>query len=236
MRRKIEIAPSILSADFARLADEIAKVEQAGADVLHLDVMDGHFVPNLTFGPPVVSWIRKSTSMPLDAHLMVEEPSRYIDGMARAGVNRLSVHAEADHHLHRTLQAIREQGIRAGVALNPATPLAAIEDALEQVDFVLVMSVNPGFGGQSFIPAALKKIRKLRALLTSYNRDLRIQVDGGVGPDNLRDVIAAGADIIVVGSAVFAAKVPAGRAVQELRDIAGACLQSDGGSRQAAHV
>jgi ribulose-phosphate 3-epimerase len=220
VRRKIEIAPSVLSADFAHLADAIGIAERAGADLLHLDIMDGHFVPNLTIGPAVVASIRKATRLPLDAHLMVEEPSRYLDSMAQAGVDWISVHAEADRHLHRTLQAIKERRIVAGVAINPATPLSALDEILPDADFILLMSVNPGFGGQGFIPASLKKIRKLTDLLTSYNCRARIEVDGGIGPANLADVLDAGADIVVAGSAVFNAEVPADAALRELRGIA----------------
>jgi len=217
----IEIAPSILSADFARLSIEIGKVEQAGADILHLDVMDGHFVPNITIGPPVVTSIRKATTLPLDAHLMVEEPSRYLDAMIQAGVNWISVHAEADTHLNRTVSYVRSHGLRAGVALNPSTPLVAVEEVLPEADFILIMSVNPGFGGQCFIPSALKKIRKLREIITSNGYHARIEVDGGVGPDNLSEVLAAGAEIIVMGSAIFGAKRGASEAVTELKAIAG---------------
>ncbi len=217
----IEIAPSILSADFARLSDEIRKVEQAGADVLHLDVMDGHFVPNITIGPPVVASIRKATSLPLDAHLMIEEPSRYLDAMVQTGVNWISVHAEADTHLNRTISHLHDHGVRAGVALNPSTPLVAVEEVLPEADFILVMSVNPGFGGQSFVPSTLKKIRKLREIIASNGYHARIEVDGGVGPDNLSEILAAGAEIIVMGSAIFGSKRGASEALTELKAIAG---------------
>ncbi len=217
----VEIAPSILSADFARLSEEIGKVEKAGANLLHLDVMDGHFVPNITIGPPVIASIRKATSLPLDVHLMIEEPSRYLDAMIQAGANWISVHAEADTHLNRTVRHLRDHGLRAGVALNPSTPLVAVEEILPEVDFVLIMSVNPGFGGQSFVPSTLKKIRKLREIIASNGYHARIEVDGGVGPDNLSEVLASGAEIIVVGSAVFGAKRGPSEAVTELKAIAG---------------
>ena len=218
---KFELAPSILSADFSRLADEIGEAEKAGADVVHLDVMDGRFVPNFTFGPPVVSAIRKVTSLPLDAHLMVETPSRLLDGFIRAGVNRLSVHVEAEPHLDRALNHIREAGILAGVAINPGTPLSALEEILPIADFVLVMTVNPGFGGQPFISSMLKKIDRLREIIVRNRYRTRIEVDGGIGADNLRDVLAAGAEIIVAGSAVFGSAKGVDGAIRKLRDIAG---------------
>ena len=218
---KFELAPSILSADFARLADEIGEAEKAGADVVHLDVMDGRFVPNFTFGPPVVAAVRKVTSLPLDAHLMVEAPSRFLDDFIRAGVNRLSVHAEAEPHLDRTLNHIREAGVLAGVAINPGTPLSALEEILPIADFALVMTVNPGFGGQSFIPSMLKKISRLSEIIVSKKYGTRIEVDGGVCADNLRDVLAAGAEIIVAGSAVFGSVKGVDGAIHELRNIAG---------------
>jgi ribulose-phosphate 3-epimerase len=216
----VTIAPSILAADFSRLAEQIASVEHGGGDILHLDIMDGHFVPNLTIGPPVVESIRRCTSLPLDVHLMLEDPGRYADDMMRAGANWVSVHVEADNHLHRTVHHIRSQGVRAGVALNPATPVLALEEILPEVDFVLVMSVNPGFGGQKFIPSTLQKIRKLRELIAFNNYRARIEVDGGIDSSNLHDVISAGAEIIVAGSAVFRSRGTPAEALRELRDIA----------------
>lgn len=218
MGSSFELAPSILSADFARLADEIGAVEKAGADVVHLDVMDGRFVPNFTFGPPVAAAIRKVTSLPLDAHLMVETPSRFLDDFIRAGVNRISVHLEAEPHLDRTLNHIRNAGVLAGVAINPGTPLSALEEVLTLADFVLVMTVNPGFGGQTFIPSMLKKIDRLREMIVLTGSGARIEVDGGVGADNLRDVLDAGAEIIVSGSAVFGAAKGINDAIRELRN------------------
>ena len=219
MKFKFELAPSILSADFTRLADEIGAAEKAGADVVHLDVMDGRFVPNFTFGPPVVAAIRKITSLPLDAHLMVEAPSRLLDDFIRAGVNRLSVHVEAEPHIDRALNHIREAGVMAGVAINPGTPLAALEEILPIADFALVMTVNPGFGGQPFIPSMLKKISRLRKIIVSNGYRTRIEVDGGVGADNLRDILAAGAEIIVAGSAVFGSAKSVDEAIRKLRNI-----------------
>jgi ribulose-phosphate 3-epimerase len=218
--RGIQIAPSILSADFAHLAREIEKVESAGADLVHLDIMDGHFVPNITIGPPVVSSIRRFTVLPLDVHLMIEHPEQYIDGFIHSGVNWMSVHVEADIHLERTLHYIKDNGVRAGVALNPATPLGSLEEILGLADYVLVMTVNPGFGGQEFIPATLKKIRRLRESIVSNGYHVRIEVDGGIGPDNLAQVLAAGADIIVAGSAIFSSAKGASEAVREMKRIA----------------
>jgi len=218
---KFELAPSILSADFARLADEIHAVEKAGVDVLHLDVMDGRFVPNFTFGPPVVAAIRKATSLPLDAHLMVETPSRFLDDFIQAGVNRLSVHVEAEPHLDRTLNHIRKAGVLAGIAINPGTPLSALEEIMPIADFVIVMTVNPGFGGQPFIPSMLKKIDRLSELIVRNGYRTRVEVDGGVCADNLLNVLAAGAEIIVAGSAVFGTAGGTRAAIRELRNIAG---------------
>ncbi len=219
MRRTITIAPSILSADFANLSREIEKVRNGGADLLHLDVMDGHFVPNITIGPPVIASIRGCTDLPLDAHLMIEEPSRYLETLVQAGANWITVHIEADTHLNRTVNFLKEQGIRAGVALNPATPLNTLDEILPDVDHVLIMTVNPGFGGQRFIRSSLDKIRKLRHIITSNSYNTRIEVDGGIGPDNLQQVLDAGADVIVVGSAIFKAERGASEVVEELKTI-----------------
>jgi len=199
----IQIAPSILSADFARLGEEIKAAERGGAGLIHVDVMDGHFVPNITIGPMVVKAARRATNLPLDCHLMITDPDLYIDEFARAGASMISVHVEAVVHLHRTLAAIREMGCKAGVVLNPATPLGSIEEALPFVDYVLVMSVNPGFGGQSFIEASLDKIRRLRGIIDSRGFKANIEVDGGIGLDNIADVVRSGAEWIVAGSAVF---------------------------------
>ena len=198
-----EIAPSILSADFTRLADEIAAVEAGGAKVLHVDVMDGHFVPNITIGLPVVKSLRKATTMTLDAHLMIEEPGRYAVQFVEAGADMVSVHVEADVHLQRTLVAVSEAGAKAGIAINPATPLSALEEALPYADFVLLMSVNPGFGGQSFIPTSVDKLRRLKRMIEDRDLQTRIEIDGGIGPDNIGEVVEAGAEIIVAGSAVY---------------------------------
>lgn len=203
----VAICPSILSADFARLADEVKDVEKGGADYIHLDLMDGHFVPNLTFGVPVISSLRKYTSTPFDAHLMVEHPETYIDGLKKAGVTYVTVHQEACIHLDRVIQQIHEAGMKAGAALNPATPVSSLECVAGMVDMILIMSVNPGFGGQKFIPYTLDKIRAARSLLTkSGNATAVIEVDGGVNSKTVQAVREAGADFLVAGSAVFGAK------------------------------
>ena len=201
----ILVAPSILSADFGRLADEVRAVEAAGADVVHVDVMDGRFVPNITIGPLVVEAVRKVTKLPIDAHLMIVEPERYVEAFAKAGADLVSVHAEVSPHLHRTLQAIRAAGARPAVALNPSTPLSAVEWVLTDCEMVLVMTVNPGFGGQRYIEACTEKIRQLRALADVRNPALEIEVDGGVNPDTAARVGRAGANLLVAGSAVFGA-------------------------------
>lgn len=200
---KVLVAPSILSADFGRLAEEVRAVEAAGADWIHVDVMDGRFVPNITIGPLVVRAVRQATSLPVDVHLMIVEPERYVAAFAAAGADWISVHVEASPHLHRTLQQIRDAGARPGVVLNPHTSEESIRHVLADVDLVLVMSVNPGFGGQRFIPAALSKLRALRAAIDATGRDIALEVDGGVAPATARDVIAAGARVLVAGSAVF---------------------------------
>jgi ribulose-phosphate 3-epimerase len=206
------LAPSILTADFGHLADEIAAAEAGGAGLFHLDVMDGHFVPNLTIGPLVVEAIDKMTGLPLDVHLMIERPDAYVERFAKAGADMISIHQEAVPHLHRTVQLIRDCGAAPGVALNPATPIGVIEDILADVDYVLLMSVNPGFGGQRFIPSVMAKVGALRARLDALGSRARIEVDGGVGPDNIVALREQGADILVAGSAVFDGRDPKGRA------------------------
>lgn len=198
-----EIAPSILSADFTRLADEIRAVEDGGATILHVDVMDGHFVPNITIGLPVVRSLRKATTMTIDTHLMIEEPGRYAVEFVEAGADMVSVHVEADVHLQRTLTAIRDAGGKAGIAINPATPLIALEEALPYADFVLLMSVNPGFGGQSFIPTSMDKLRRLRRMIDDRGLETKIEIDGGIDRNNIREVVESGAELIVAGSAVY---------------------------------
>lgn len=199
----IKLAPSILSADFARLLEDVKKVEKAGCEYLHIDVMDGHFVPNITLGPGIVKSLRKDVNMVFDAHLMIENPDNYIKEFADAGCDIIVVHQEACTHLHRTIQNIKSHGIKAGVALNPATPIETIKYVLQDVDMVLLMSVNPGFGGQSYIPVVTEKIKELKALIDEMNLDIDIEVDGGVKLSNIAEVVNAGANVIVAGSAIF---------------------------------
>ncbi|WP_145102278.1 ribulose-phosphate 3-epimerase [Sporomusa sp. KB1] len=213
----IKVAPSILSADFSQLANEIIKIEEAGADWVHIDVMDGHFVPNLTFGPPVVAAIRKVTKLPFDVHLMVTNPQDLIEPFIKAGADIITVHAETAPHLHRLLQTIKEHGKKAGVSLNPSTPLTVVEEVLDDLDMILIMSVNPGFGGQKFIPGAIDKIARLRAKIEQRKLTIAIEVDGGINASTARQVIAAGATILVAGSAVYGA--PDMR--QAIKDIRG---------------
>ena len=198
-----KISPSILSADFTRLGDEIKAVEQAGADYIHIDVMDGHFVPNITIGPMIVEAVKRVTDLPLDVHLMISAPDNFIDDFAKAGADILTVHAETVKHLHRTVQYIKEKGVSPGVSLNPATPLDILEYVLDDLDLVLLMTVNPGFGGQKFIPAVIPKIKRLREMVDKRNLKTEIEVDGGIGPDSISPVSSAGADVFVAGSAIF---------------------------------
>lgn len=214
----IDIAPSILSADFTKLGEAISIVENAGATVLHVDVMDGHFVPNITIGLPVVRSIRRATGMIIDTHLMIAEPGRYAVEFAQAGADMVSVHVEADPHLHRTLCSIRDSGAKAGIAINPATPLSALDEALQYADFVLLMSVNPGFGGQKFVPGSLDKLRRLRGTILEKGLNVRIEIDGGIDENNAADVVDAGAEILVAGTAIFGKEDPAA-AVRQLKEL-----------------
>jgi ribulose-phosphate 3-epimerase len=205
----VEIAPSILSADFTRLGEQIEAAERGGATIIHFDVMDGHFVPNITIGLPVLRSLARATRLPIDAHLMISEPGVYAEQFVEAGAQMVSVHIEADPHIHRTLASIKKSGAKAGIVINPATSLGAIEEALPYADYVLVMSVNPGFGGQKFIPATLDKVRRLRRMIGERGLATRIEIDGGIGPDNIADAAAAGAEIFVAGTSVFGQPDPA---------------------------
>lgn len=215
--RTIAIAPSILSADFSKLGEQIQAVERGGASLLHVDVMDGHFVPNITVGLPVVRSISRSTVLTIDAHLMISQPGRYAEQFVSAGAQMVSVHIEADAHIHRTLMVIKAAGALAGVVVNPATPISQLEEALPFADYVLVMSVNPGFGGQEFIPTAIDKVRRLRRMLDERGLSTRIEIDGGIDRENIAEVVAAGAEIIVAGSAIFGTD-DVEAAVRELRE------------------
>lgn len=205
MTNRVRIAPSILSADFGRLAEEVKAIEAAGADYVHVDVMDGRFVPNITIGPLVVEAVKRATTLPLDVHLMIVEPEKYIDDFAKAGAAIITVHQETCPHLHRTLQQIRNAGAKPSVVLNPSTPLSAIEEVLGEVSQVLLMSVNPGFGGQAFIPSTVDKVKRLRAMLDARGLAVDIEVDGGINPTTAKQVVAAGANVLVAGNAVFKA-------------------------------
>jgi len=215
------LAPSILSADFVRLAEDIARMEEGGADMLHVDVMDGHFVPNITIGPPVVAAIRKVTALPLDCHLMMADPDRYLEAFAGAGATTITVHVEACPHLYRTVERIRQLGCSPGVTLNPATPLGALEEILPLVDMVLLMSVEPGFGGQAFIPSLYRRARALRATLDAIGRsDCHIEADGGIKLENIREVVASGVNVVVSGSGVFDGGDPVGTLRAMRREVA----------------
>jgi ribulose-phosphate 3-epimerase len=216
---KIEIAPSILASNFAKLGEDVRAVEQGGADVIHVDVMDGHFVPNISIGVPVVASLHKATRLPLDVHLMIERPEEYIERFVKAGANRILIHQEATVHLDRALTMIRELGAQPGVAINPATPVATLTDVFDKVDTVLVMSVNPGFGGQKFIPGAIEKIRQLNQWRARYNGGFRIEVDGGVDAENTAELAQAGANTFVAGTSIFHTPDPAA-AVRQIRKLA----------------
>lgn len=220
IRPSVEIGPSILSADFLRLGEQIAETEAAGADSIHVDVMDGRFVPNISVGVPIVRAVREATALPIDVHLMIVEPERYVQAFAAAGATRLTVHVEATTHLHRVVQAVQEAGASPGVTLNPATPLVMVEEILPLATQILIMSVNPGFGGQQFIPASLDRISRLRDLLDRINPDCALQVDGGINASNVMAIVEAGATRIVAGSAVFGAAIPVRQAIAVLRDAA----------------
>ncbi|MCG8347663.1 MAG: ribulose-phosphate 3-epimerase [Chloroflexales bacterium] len=215
----VKIAASILSADFARLGEQVREAEAAGADWIHVDVMDGHFVPNITIGPLIVAAIRPLTRLPLDVHLMITQPERYLADFAQAGADRLTVHVEASTHLHRTVEVIKELGLKAGVALNPATSLTALDEILPYADLFLVMSVNPGFGGQSYIQSSTAKIRRLRQMLDAHGSDAELEVDGGIKAENADEVIAAGATVLAIGSGIFNHKTGVATNMAQLRQI-----------------
>jgi len=219
MKQK-KISPSLLSADFVNLERDIKMLEEGGAHLLHVDVMDGHFVPNITIGPPVVAAINKVASIPLDVHLMIENPGDYVDDFIKAGADYLTVHVEAAPHLHRVLQQIQAQGVKAGVSLNPHTPVSSIENVLDVLDMVLIMSVNPGFGGQSFIPQALNKVKQVKQMLKEHGKEhIEIEIDGGVKLDNIKDIADAGVDVFVSGSGIFKAEDPKDMIQEMIREI-----------------
>lgn len=218
MAGRVKIAPSILAADFARLGAEVAEAEAAGADYIHVDVMDGHFVPNLTMGPPIVRAVRRVTGLPLDVHLMIEAPERYLAAFAEAGASILTVHVETCPHLHRTVEQIKELGCRAGVTLNPATPAASLQEILRFVDLVLVMTVNPGFGGQRYINGIERKVGQVRAMLDDGGLHADLEVDGGIDPETAGRVVRAGANVLVAGTAIFGAEEGVRRAIERIRD------------------
>ena len=219
MKGKIKLAPSILSADFARLGEQVAEATKAGADYIHIDVMDGHFVPNITIGAPVVASLRSWTHLPLDVHLMIEQPERYISRFADSGADIITVHVEACWHLHRTIQVIKELGIKAGVALNPASPLSMVDEIMPHLDLILIMSVDPGFGGQAFIPETLEKISRLRRIVDSRKVDAELEVDGGITIDNAPSIVKAGANVLAVGNSVFKTKEGISQALQRIRGV-----------------
>ena len=221
----LQIAPSLLSADFAALGDAIGLAERGGADLIHVDIMDGHFVPNITMGPPIVKALKRVAHVPLDVHLMIEQPDRYLEAFVEAGAASLTVHVEAVIHLHRTVQFVKGLGVKAGVALNPATPVVALEEIAGDVDYVLVMTVNPGFGGQTFIPRSASKVRAVRELLRREGSAAPIEVDGGIDVQTAPGIVAAGADILVAGNAIFGAADPAG-AIRALRAAAESAVAS----------